>query len=41
MNVGVYSFEIMKFNEIKKDEISGDGVMKHWHIYTVLAQNKH
>lgn len=34
-------FEIIKFDERKKDEISGDGVMKHWHIYTVLAQNKH
>ena len=30
-------FEIIKLNEIKKDEISGDGVMKHWHIYTVVV----
>ena len=31
-------FEIIKLNEIKTDEISGDGVMKHWHIYTVIAK---
>lgn len=34
------SFEIIHFNEIEKDEKTGLGKMKHWHIYNVIAKKK-
>ena len=34
------SFEIVYFNEIEKDGITGLGKMKHWHIYNVIARRK-
>ena len=34
------SFEIIKFNEIEKDGMTGLGKMKHWHIYNVIAKKK-
>lgn len=33
-------FEIIEFNEIEKDGITGLGKMKHWHIYNVIAKKK-
>ena len=34
------SFEIIHFNEIEKDGKTGLGIMKHWHIYNVIAKKK-
>ena len=31
-------FEIIRFKEIEKDELTGLGEMKHWHIYDVIAK---
>ena len=31
-------FEIIRFKEIEKDELTGLGEMKHWHIYEVIAK---
>lgn len=35
-----HSFEIIEFNEIEKDGMTGLGKMKHWHIYNVIAKKK-
>lgn len=32
------SFEIVCFNEIEEDAKTGMGIMKHWHIYEVIAR---
>lgn len=32
------NFEIVKFEEIEKDGITGMGKTKHWHIYNVIAK---
>lgn len=32
------SFDIIEFNEVEKDEKTGLGQMKHWHIYNVIAK---
>lgn len=34
------NFEIIEFNEVEKNEKTGLGKMKHWHIYNVIAQKK-
>ena len=34
------SFEIIYFNEIEKNEKTGLGKMKHWHIYDIIAKKK-
>ncbi|MDO5557039.1 MAG: hypothetical protein Q4G05_02175 [Clostridia bacterium] len=31
-------FEIVKIDNIEKDDRTGLGVMKHWHIYNVVAK---
>ena len=31
-------FEVMEFNEVEKNEKTGLGKMKHWHIYNVIAK---
>ena len=33
-------FNIIKFNEVEKDGITGLGKMKHWHIFNVIARIK-
>ena len=33
-------FEIIKFDEIEKDALTGLGKMKHWHIFNVMAKRK-
>ena len=33
-------FEIIKFDEIEKDALTGLGKMKHWHIFNVIAKRK-
>lgn len=32
------SFEIIRFKEIEKDDLTGLGKMKHWHIFDVIAK---
>lgn len=32
------NFEIIKFQEIEKDEKTGLGIMKHWHIFDIIAR---
>lgn len=34
------NFEILKFEEEEKDAKTGLGVMKHWHIYNIIARKK-
>ena len=31
-------FDIIKFNEVEKDGMTGLGNMKHWHVFNVIAQ---
>ena len=31
-------FEIIRFKEIEKDDLTGLGKMKHWHIFDVIAK---
>ena len=31
-------FEIIEFKEIEKDDLTGLGKMKHWHIFDVIAR---
>ena len=31
-------FEIIKFDEIENDSLTGLGIMKHWHIFNVIAK---
>ena len=33
-------FDIIKFNEVEKDDLTGLGKMKHWHIFNVIAKRK-
>ena len=33
-------FKIIKFEEIERDGKTGLGIMKHWHIYNVIAKKK-
>lgn len=33
-------FEIIEFEEIEKDDFTGLGKMKHWHIFNVIARKK-
>lgn len=33
-------FNIIKFDEIEKDSLTGEGKMKHWHYFSVIAQKK-
>ena len=33
-------FDIIKFEEEEKDAKTGLGVMKHWHIYNIIARKK-
>ena len=33
-------FEIIRFKEIEKDDLTGLGKMKHWHIFDVIARKK-
>ena len=32
------NFEIIRFKEIEKDDLTGLGKMKHWHIFDVIAK---
>ena len=32
------NFEIIEFNEVEKDDFTGLGKMKHWHIFNVVAK---
>lgn len=32
------NFEIIEFNEVKKDDFTDLGKMKHWHIFNVIAK---
>ena len=32
------NFEIIEFKEVKKDDFTGLGKMKHWHIFNVIAK---
>lgn len=32
------SFEIIEFNEIEKEGMTGLGKRKHWHIYNIIAK---
>lgn len=34
------SFEVIEFDEFEKEERTGLGKMKHWHIYNVIAKKK-
>ena len=34
------NFDIIKFKEVEKDGLTGDGNKKHWHIFIVIAQKK-
>lgn len=31
-------FEIIEFKEVEKDDFTGLGKMKHWHIFNVIAE---
>ena len=33
-------FNIIKFDELEKDALTGEGKMKHWHYFSVIAQKK-
>lgn len=33
-------FNIIKFDEVDKDALTGVGKMKHWHYFSVVAQKK-
>ena len=33
-------FEIIEFKEVEKDDFTGLGKMKHWHIFDVIAKKK-
>lgn len=33
-------FDIIKFEEVEKDALTGLGKIKHWHIYNVIAKKK-
>ena len=33
-------FDIIKFNEVEKEGLTGLGNMKHWHIFNVIAKKK-
>ena len=32
------NFEIIEFKEVEKDDLTGLGKMKHWHIFNVIAK---
>ena len=32
------NFKIIKFIEVEKDDFTGLGKMKHWHIFNVIAK---
>ena len=34
------SFDIIVFKEIEKDDKTGLGKIKHWHIYNIIAKKK-
>ena len=34
------SFEIICLNEVEKDGKTGEGKIKHWHIFNVIAKKK-
>ncbi len=34
------NFDIIHFKEIEEDKKTALGVMKHWHIYNVIAKKK-
>lgn len=31
-------FDIIKFEEVEKEELTGLGKMKHWHLFNVIAK---
>ena len=31
-------FEIIEFKEVEKDDFTGLGKMKHWHIFNIIAK---
>ena len=31
-------FEILKFKEIEKDDKTALGILKHWHIFEIIAK---
>ena len=33
-------FEIIEFKEVERDDFTGLGKMKHWHIFNVIAKKK-
>lgn len=35
-----YDFDVVRFKEIEKDGLTGLGMMKHWHIFDVIAKRK-
>ena len=32
------NFDIIEFKEVEKDDFTGLGKMKHWHIFNVIAK---
>lgn len=34
-------FEIIEFKEVEKDDFTGMGKIKHWHIFNVIARKRH
>ena len=40
LNLFKESFEIIYFDELEKNEKTGLGKMKHWHIYNIIAKKK-
>ena len=36
----VDEFEVVKFDEVEKDAITGIGKMKHWHVLNVIARRR-
>lgn len=35
-----YDFDVVRFKEIEKDGLTGLGMIKHWHIFDVIAKRK-
>lgn len=33
-------FDVVRFKEVEKDGLTGLGIMKHWHIFDVIAKRK-
>lgn len=35
------SFQLLKFQEVEKNEMTGLGKIKHWHTFEIIAKKKH